>query len=76
MKYRFENFNVELVNPTIEELTASYSLDGLTVQINATLNANENKLFNVYLGDMENTEDWNDAEVMAFATTQLETFKV
>jgi len=76
MKYRFENFNVELVNPTIEELTASYSLDGLTVQISATLNANDNKLFNVSLGNMENTEDWNDAEVMAFATAQLETFKI
>ena len=76
MKYRFENFNVELVNLTIEELTASYSLDGLTVHIHATLNANENKLFYVYLGQMENTDDWSDAEVMDFAVNALETFKV
>ena len=76
MKYKFENFNVELVNPTIERVTALYILDGDGVQVCATLNANENKLFNVYLGDMENTEDWSDEDVMTFAIKQLETFKV
>jgi len=76
MKYKFENFNAELVNPTIEDVQASYKLDSVNVQIHATLNANENKLFGVYLGEMENTADWSDVEVMAFAVAQLETFKV
>ena len=76
MKYKFENFNAELVNPTIEDVQASYKLDSVNVQVHATLNANDNKLFGVYLGEMENTEDWSDDEVMAFAVAQLETFKV
>ena len=76
MKYKFENFNVELINPVIEDVQATYKLDSVNVQVHATLNANDNKLFGVYLGEMENTEDWSDDEVMAFAVAQLETFKV
>ena len=76
MKYKFENFNAELVNPKIEDVQASYKLDSVNVQVHATLNANENKLFWVYLGEMENTDDWTDVEVMDFALQQLENFKV
>ena len=76
MKYKFENFNAELVNPVIEDVQATYKLDSVNVQVHATLNANENKLFGVYLGEMENTDDWTDVEVMAFAVAQLEKFKV
>ena len=76
MRYKFENFNAELVNPTIEDVQASYKLDSVNVQVHATLNANDNKLFGVYLGEMENTDDWTDVEVMTFAVAQLETFKV
>lgn len=75
-KYKFQNFNVELINPTIEDLKASYTIDSVNVQVYATLNANENKLFGVYLGEMENTDNWGDSEVMDFAVVQLETFKV
>jgi len=76
MRYKFENFNAELVNPVIEDVQASYKLDSVNVQVHATLNANDNKLFGVYLGEMENTDDWTDVEVMTFAVAQLETFKV
>lgn len=75
-KYRFENFNVELVDPTIETLTLTYSIGGEIVKVHATLNANDNKLFGVYLGEMENNDTWKDEDVMAFAVNQLETFLV
>ena len=75
-KYRFENFNVELVNPTIETLTPTYSIGSETVKVHATLNANENRLFGVFLGEMENTDGWGDSDVMDFAVNQLETFLV
>jgi hypothetical protein len=75
-KYKFQNFNAELIDPTIESVKPSYVLGGETVRVTATLNANDNKLFGVYLGEMENTDDWTDVEVMAFAVAQLETFKV
>lgn len=75
-KYKFENFNVELIDPTIESVKSSFSIGSEFVNITATLNANENKLFGVYLGQMENTDSWGDDEVMQFATEQLETFKI
>tara|TARA_R110000823_G_scaffold188928_4_gene320888 strand:+ start:686 stop:916 length:231 start_codon:yes stop_codon:yes gene_type:complete len=76
MKYKFENFNVELLDPKIEAVKPSYILGSDTVKVTATLNANENKLFGVYLGEMKNTENWGDSEVMDFALQQLEKFKV
>ena len=76
MKYKFENFNAELTDPTIESVTTSFTLGSEFVTIHATLNANDNKLFGVYLGEMENTGNWTDVDVMAFAVAQLETFKV
>lgn len=75
-KYRFENFNVELVDATIESVKPTYTIGSDTVNITATLNANGNKLFNVQLGQMPNTDTWGDKEVLEFATKQLETFLV
>ena len=76
MKYKFEQFNVELIDPKIKEVQASYKLDSDMVQVNATLDANGNKLFNVFLGEMENTDNWGDDDIMDFALQQLEKFKV
>ena len=76
MNYKFENFSAELVNPTIENVQPTYEIGSDTVNVTATLNANGNKLFNVNLGQMDNTEDWGDDEVLAFAVAQLETFLV
>lgn len=75
-KYKFQNFNVELIDPIIEDVQASYRLDSVNVQVHATLNANENRLYNVYLGEMPNTDNWTDETVIAFASQQLETFKI
>ena len=76
MKYKFENFNVELIDPVIESVKSSYEINGNSVTVTATLNANGNKLFNVQLGQMPNTDTWGDKEVLEFATKQLETFIV
>ena len=76
MKYRFDNFNAELTDPTIESVSTSFVLGDDYVAIHAVLNANDNRLFGVHLGQMENSDNWGDAEVMDFAIKQLETFKV
>jgi len=75
-KYRFENFNIELIDATIESVKPTYEIGSEFVQVHATLNASGNKLFGVFLGQMENTDDWGDEDVMSFAVTQLETFKI
>lgn len=76
MKYKFDNFKIELIDPIIEDVTPTFTIGSEFVQVSATLNANGNKLFGVYLGQMENTDTWGDEEVMQFATEQLETFKI
>ena len=76
IKYKFENFNVELIDPIIESVTPTFTIGDEFVSVSATLNANGNKLFNVKLGQMENTDTWGDAEVLQFAQSELEKFKV
>jgi len=75
-KYKFENFKAELENPAIESVKPTYVLGSDFVDVYATLNANGNKLFGVFLGQMENTDGWSDKEVMDFALAQLENFLV
>jgi hypothetical protein len=75
-KYKFQNFNVELIDPVIETVKPSYVLGSDTVNITAALNANGNRLYNVYLGEMPNKDNWTDDDVMEFATKQLENFKI
>ena len=76
MTYKFPNFQAELIDPIIEDVRSSFVIGGQAVQVSATLNANGNKLYHVDLGVMDNTDNWGDDEVMAFAVAQLETFKV
>ena len=74
MIYKIEN--VELVSPELQDVVATYSVGGNNVVVYATLISNENKLFNVFMGNMKNTDNWGDSEVMDFALQQLENFKV
>jgi len=76
MNYKFPQFNAELIDPKIEDLNASYSLKCEKVLITATLNANGNRIYMVNLGEMENSDEWSDAEVLDFATKELEKFIV
>jgi len=74
--YKFKNLSVELIDPVIEDIKASFTIGAKSVDVTATLNANGNKLFGVNLGQMPNKEAWGDEDVTAFATAQLEGFKI
>jgi len=76
MNYKFQNFNAELIDPTIESVSTAFTIGAETVTVTAVLNVSGGKLYGVELGQMPNTDTWGDAEVQAFATAQLETFKV
>jgi len=76
MEYKFENHKAVLVDPKIESVQSSFSIGDEWVNVTAVLSANESKLYGVDLGQMPNTDDWGDEELMIFATEALETFKV
>lgn len=74
--YKFDNFTTELIDPTIESLTPSYKIGDEKVKISAVLNSDGNKLYGVYLGEMDNIPNWTDAHVQTFAEAALENFRV
>ena len=76
MKYKFEQFNVELIDPKIESIKTLYTKGIEVLQVSAILNANGNKLFGVDFGEMDNSKEWIDANIEAFALKQLEKHKV
>lgn len=75
-QYKFDNFTTVLVDPTIESITPTYKIGDDKVQIYAVLNSDGNKLSGVYLGEMDNTNSWNDDDVSSFAENALENFKI
>jgi hypothetical protein len=76
MNYKFQAFESELIDPTIERVSTSFTIGAETVTVTAVLNVSGGKLYGVELGQMPNTEAWGDKDVQSFAATQLEKFKV
>lgn len=74
--YRFPQFSADLIDPTFQEVSADYIVGATDVQVKATLQTADSKLYGVELGTFTNTETWGDAEVMAQATTALETYRI
>ena len=74
--YKFENHTGELIDPKIEKLSTYFSIGQETVRVSATLIANGNKLYGVDLGEMENSDNWTDADVTAWAEKKILEYKV
>jgi len=74
--YRFPQFSADLIDPTFQEVSADYVVGASDVQVRATLQTSDSKLYGVELGTFANTDTWGDAEVMAQATTALETYRI
>ena len=76
MTYFFPLQKATVENPTLKKITASYSLELNTVTVTAILYGDGYNIGFIELGEMENTDSWNDEDVMKFAVEQLESFKV
>ena len=74
-KYRFESLGIEVTDPIIKNVFASYTIGMDSVILIVELKSKDIS-FNVALDEMPNTNDWGDSEVMDFALQQLEKFKV
>jgi len=75
-KYKFDNFNVELIDPQIDSVQTVYTKGTEMLSVSGVLDANGNKLFGVDFGIMDNSKEWTDANIEAFALAALEKHKV
>ena len=62
MTYKFEQFNVEIVNPTIEVLSVSDDIKQKTCTISIQLTTNSAK-FGVDLNGFTYLETWEDNDI-------------
>jgi hypothetical protein len=76
MTYKFPNHNAELIDPIIEKVRSSFEIGDEHVSVSAVLNSNGNKLFWVDLGQMPNTEDWTDEDLLNFAANALKEYEI
>jgi len=75
-KYTFENYNIEIVDPTIVRLQFIDEFGATKMPVIATLQTPDGSRFGgIDLGVFEYGETYEDADVMAWAVNQLETFK-
>ena len=76
MKYKFENYNIEIVDPTIVRLQYLDEFGATKMPVIATLQTPDGSRFGgIDLGVFEYGKTYEDADVMAWALVQLDTFK-
>jgi hypothetical protein len=77
MKYKFENYNIEIVDPTIVRLQYSGEHGSNAMHVVATLQTPDGSRFGgIDLGVFEYGETYEDADVMAWAIAELENYRV
>ena len=73
--YKFEQFNVEIVNPTIQVITIHDTIAQKTCAVDVLLSTPDAN-FGVTLAGFTYTTDWNDAEVEAWTLVELQQYEV
>jgi hypothetical protein len=73
--YRFEQFNVEIVNPTIEVITIHDTIAQKTCAVDVLLST-PTANFGVTLNGFTYTSDWNDTEVEIWTLVELQKYEV
>jgi hypothetical protein len=74
--YRFPQFNVDLTDPTMEVVKATYQIGGETGSVSVVLSTASARLFGVTFDGFPNEGEWSDADVMAWAVLELEKYRV
>lgn len=73
--YKFEQFNVEIVNPTIQVITIHDTIAQKTCAVDVLL-ATPTANFGVTLSGFTYVSDWNDAEVEMWTFVELQKYEV
>ena len=75
-KYKIGSHLAELVSPIIKKTSTNFSLGDKYVKVYVDLFCDEIIYPNVFVGEMDNTNSWNDDDVSSFAENALENFKI
>ena len=73
--YKFPQFNVEIVNPTIEVLIIHDTIAAKTCSVDVLLST-DNANFGVTLEGFTYVSDWNDAEVEVWTMVELSKYEI
>jgi hypothetical protein len=75
MTYKFDQFNVEIVNPTIEVLNVIDTIALRTCNVEVLLST-DTANFGISLSGFTYVTDWNDEEVELWSLTELSKYEV
>jgi hypothetical protein len=75
MTYKFPQFNVEIVNPTIEVLVIHDTIAQRTCNVDVLLTT-ETANFGLTLSGFTYENDWNDDEVIAWTMVELSKYAI
>ena len=75
MKYKFEQFNVEIINPTIEVVNVIDNINTKTCNVDVLLTT-DSAQFGVTLNGFTYSLTWDDQEVIDWVTIELEKYEV
>lgn len=77
MKYKFENYNTEIVDPTIVRLQYTGEHGSNEIRTFATLQTPDGSRFGgIDLGVFVYAEPFTDTQLMAWALAELENYRV
>ena len=74
--YRFPQFNVDLVDPIMEVVMATYQIGGEPGAVSVVLSTDSERLIGETFDGFPNDGEWSDADVMAWAVLELEKHRV
>lgn len=75
MTYKFEQFNIEIVNPTIEVLSVSDDIKQKTCSVSILLSTDSAKFW-VDLNGFTYLDTWEDSEVYEWVEVELKKYEV
>lgn len=75
MTYKFEQWNVEIVNPTVQVVNVNDSINEKTCNVDIKL-VTENAIFGVTLNGFTYSLTWDDADIETWVSEELKKYEV
>lgn len=75
MTYKFEQFNVEIINPTVEVMNVIDNINTKTCNVDVLLTTDSAE-FGVTLNGFTYLETWDDADVINWVGIELQKYVV
>jgi hypothetical protein len=75
MTYKFEQFNVEIINPTVEVINVIDNINTKTCNVDVLLTT-DTAQFGVTLDGFTYLETWDDADIINWVGIELQNYVV